>query len=128
MSGKQMLRTGVIGVIAISLNACSPTELQHERVDAASVRKGREAVERLGCGACHALPGIAWPSGRVGPSLHGFANRAMIAGQLPNRPDILARFVRDAPALVPGTAMPEIEMTLEEADAITAWLQSLDES
>jgi cytochrome c1 len=62
----------------------------------------------------------------VGPSLEGFADRGLIAGRLPNRPDMLARFVRDAPSLVPGTAMPAIPMTDRDAADIAAWLGSLD--
>ena len=81
---------------------------------------------QLGCGACHILPGVDWPQGRAGPSLAGFGDRGLIAGRLPNRPDTLARFVRDAPSLVPGTAMPAMPMRDDEAADIAAWLSNLD--
>lgn len=88
----------------------------------ASAERGRIVIERLGCGSCHDIPGIAWPKGAVGPPLAGFANRALIAGRLPNRPDMLVPFLIDAPALAPGTAMPPMPMTTEEARDAAAWL------
>ena len=109
----------------MSLSACQAVELRPGQVDESAVARGRETAERLGCGACHVLPGVAWPQGRTGSDLHGFADRAMIAGRVPNRPEYLTRFVRDAPALAPGIAMPAIRMTDADAQALTAWLQSL---
>lgn len=115
-------------MIAMMLCACQAADLQSGPADREQVALGREAAERLGCGACHILPGIDWPQGKVGPDLHGFADRAMIAGQLPNKPEILTRFVRDAPSLTPGTAMPAVPMEDGEARAIAAWLRSLHAS
>lgn len=120
-----MHRMGGPVLMAMLLAACQATDIEPNQADAEAVSRGRAAAERLGCGACHALPGIVWPRGRVGPDLAGFAERALIAGRLPNRPETLAAFVRDAPALVPGTAMPGISMTEGEARDIAAWLQSL---
>lgn len=91
----------------------------------ANAAKGLEAIERVGCGACHAIPGLTWPEGTVGPSLAGFAGRGLIAGRLPNQPDLLAAFVRDAPALVPDTAMPAMPLTEEESRDVAAYLYTL---
>lgn len=115
----------VIAAMGILLGACHPAELEPHEAGAAAIARGRDVAARLGCGACHAMPGIAWPKGRVGPALDGFGDRAMIAGQLPNDPALLSAFVRDAPSLVPGTAMPAIPMRDDEARDIAAWLQSL---
>jgi len=120
-----MLRKGGPGLMAMLLAACQAAEIQPNQADAQAVMRGRAAAQRLGCGACHALPGIDWPQGRVGPDLAGYGARAMIAGRLPNRPETLAAFVRDAPAHVPGTAMPAIPMRKVDAGDIAAWLQSL---
>lgn len=111
--------------MGLLVSSCHPTEIQSNPADATVVARGREAAERLGCGACHAMPGIAWPRGLVGPSLEDFGDRAMIAGRLPNRPDMLAIFVRDAPSIAPGTAMPAVPMREEDARDIAGWLQSL---
>ncbi|MES2495834.1 MAG: c-type cytochrome [Pseudomonadota bacterium] len=112
--------------MALLLSACDTPELAPNAAGEASIARGRAAAAKLGCGACHAMPGIDWPRGRVGPSLNGFADRGLIAGKLPNRLDILARFVRDAPALVPGTGMPAITMSDDDASDLAAWLSSLD--
>lgn len=117
---------GTTILLAILLAACHAPIVQPNEASGEAVARGRAAAERLGCGACHVLPGIAWPQGRVGPDLNGLATRAMIAGRLPNRPETIAMFVRDAPALAPGTAMPAIPMSEHDARDIAAWLQQPD--
>ncbi len=87
--------------------------------------RGLAVIERAGCGACHTIPGLSWPQGRVAPELHGFADRNLIAGTLPNRPDVLAAYIRNAPALVPGSAMPAIPITADESRDVAAYLYSL---
>ncbi len=61
----------------------------------------------------------------VGPSLGGMARRGFIAGQLPNRTDVLVAFMLDPPALVPRTGMPSTGLTREEALHIAAYLYTL---
>jgi cytochrome c553 len=78
-----------------------------------------------GCAACHAIPGIRSPRGIVGPPLGGVGQRAFIAGQLPNRPDVLAAFLQNPPALVPSTGMPDVGLTAEEARHVAAYLATL---
>lgn len=93
----------------------------------ASASRGLRAMERVGCGSCHTIPGLGWPKGRVGPSLDGFADRSLIAGHLPNRPDVLAAFVRNAPALLPETTMPAMPLSEEESRDVADYLYSLGE-
>ncbi len=81
-------------------------------------------MNQTGCGSCHSLPGV-WPQGRVGPSLSDFAKQTLIAGRLPNRADFLARYVRNAPAFVPGSGMPAMPLTEEEARDVAAYLYTL---
>ncbi len=92
----------------------------------ASASEGREVMVRVGCGSCHTIPGIGWPRGRVGPALHGFAQANLIAGRLPNRAGILAAYVRDAPAVLPGTTMPAMPISEEEARDVAAYLYTLE--
>lgn len=91
----------------------------------ADVTRGRQLVADKGCVACHAFPDVKWPRGRLGPSLDNFGRQGLIAGQLPNQPADLMRFVRDAPAQVPGTAMPAIPMSDQEARDVVAYLLQL---
>lgn len=91
----------------------------------ADARHGLEVMRRVACGSCHRIPGLDWPEGSVGPPLDGFADQTLIAGRLPNRPDVLTAFVRNAPALVPGTTMPAMPMSEEEARDVAAYLYTL---
>lgn len=88
----------------------------------ANAERGKAAMQRVGCGACHQIPGIYWPDGKVGPALEGFADRGLIAGKLPNRPDVLAAFVRNAPALLPDTTMPAMPLSEAESRDVAAYL------
>lgn len=107
------------------LSACGASPIEAPLAEGAAIERGKAAAERLGCGACHDMPGVDWPKGRTGPSLAGFGDRALIAGSLPNRTTHLAEFIRDAPALVPESGMPTVPMHDAEAGDIAAWLSSL---
>jgi cytochrome c2 len=91
----------------------------------ADAAAGLRLVIEKGCVACHTFPDVKWPRGGLGPSLHGFARQGLIAGRLPNQPGVLMQFVRNAPGLVPGSAMPAITMTDQEARDVTAYLLTL---
>lgn len=87
---------------------------------------GRVIIAEKDCGVCHTIPGVRGARGKVGPSLAGFAQRGYIAGELPNRPSLLVRWLPNAPELAPGTAMPAIPMTEREARDIAAYLYRLE--
>jgi mono/diheme cytochrome c family protein len=108
------------------LAACKPPPEGRHHMPGADPRSGLAVIERVGCGSCHAIPGLDWPRGGVAANLDGFADQALVAGRLPNRPDVLAGFVRDAPALAPGIAMPAMPMTEEESRDVAAYLYTLD--
>lgn len=107
------------------LTACKPPPDERQHMPQANAENGRLVIERVGCAACHAIPGVNWPKGGLGPSLAGFGKQGLIAGQLPNRPDVLARFVREAPALLPGTTMPAMPLNEKEARDVAAYLYTL---
>ena len=93
----------------------------------ASAARGLTEIKRAGCGACHVIPGLSWPRGGSGPSLEGFANQGLIAGTLPNRPDILAAFIRNAPAVLSGTTMPAMPLNEAQARDAAAYLYEAGE-
>lgn len=114
---------GLLPLLAQS--ACKgPPENRHT-IPAASAERGLAVIVSSGCGACHQIPGVDWPKGKIGPPLDDYAARTIIAGRLPNRPDILARWVRNAPSLVPGTAMPAIPISEEQSRDVAAYLYTL---
>ena len=111
--------------LLVALCGCEKPPEQQHFVPQASVERGKAAIERAGCGACHTIPGVSWPQGKVGPSLSGFGRQTLIAGRVANRPDTLADFVRNAPAVVPGTAMPPMPLTPQESRDVAAFLYTL---
>jgi cytochrome c1 len=65
-------------------------------------------------------------AGGIGPDLTHFGSRTTIAGGiLPNTPENLARWVRHAPVLKPGSLMPAQKLSDPEVAALVAYLQSL---
>ena len=108
-----------------SLVACDGPPDRTPTLGDASAVKGRQLVADKGCVACHTFPDVKWPRGGLGPSLEDFGRQGLIAGRLPNQPGMLMQFVRNAPALVPGTAMPAVSMTDQEARDVTAYLLTL---
>lgn len=121
-----MTRAHLLGALPLLLlAACKPAPDERRFVPAGDAVAGRAVAIRAGCTACHTFPGIDWPRGALGPKLEGFGDQGLIAGRLPNRPDILAAFVRNAPALVPGTAMPAMPITESEARDVAAYLYTL---
>jgi cytochrome c1 len=61
----------------------------------------------------------------VGPPLTRFADRAYIAGQLPNDPQSLIRWIQDPQTVEPGTAMPDLGVGPEVARDMAAYLYSI---
>lgn len=86
---------------------------------------GKELIIRSGCGACHTIPGIYTARGLVGPPLYFYSRRTMIAGELPNTPDNLVRWLMNPPAIEPGTAMPDLGLSKQQASDIAAYLYTL---
>ncbi len=90
------------------------------------VERGRALLSQYQCGSCHAIPGVPSSRGHVAQNLARWRHRSYIAGRLPNRPDVLARWIVQPQALVPGTAMPSMGVTPHDAQAMAAYLFSLE--
>lgn len=88
-------------------------------------RHGQQLIVSYGCGSCHTIPGIYRARGLVGPPLYFFGRRTMIAGELPNNPDNLVRWLLNPKAVEPGTAMPSVGLNQQQAQDIAAYLDSL---
>lgn len=109
----------------IGLVACDGPPDRTPTVGEADIRRGRQLVADKGCVACHTFPDVKWPRGGLGPSLDDFGRQGLIAGQLPNQPGVLMQFITNAPSMVPGTAMPAVPMSDQEARDVTAYLLQL---
>lgn len=108
-SGPPVLPLWLLAML-MPLVACKPSAPM-----AADPQRGRELMAHYQCGRCHVAAEVPAAAGRIGPPLDGFGQRSYIAGELPNTPDNLVRWLRDPQAAVPGAAMPS--MGLSEADA-----------
>lgn len=86
---------------------------------------GKALIQSYGCGSCHVIPGIRTARGMVGPPLFYYSRRTIIAGELPNTPDNLVRWIENPPAIEPGTAMPNLGVTDSQAHDIAAYLYTL---
>jgi cytochrome c2 len=88
--------------------------------------RGKELITRHGCNVCHAVPGISGFQGRLGPSLAGIASRPQFSnGRVQNSPENLSRFIRNPSSLNPQSTMPPVNVTVEEANDITAYMLTL---
>lgn len=91
-----------------------------------TVEQGRALLAQYQCGSCHAIPGVAGAAGDTAQSLAGWKRRSYIAGRLPNRGDVLARWIAAPQSLVPGTPMPSMGVAPADAQAMAAYLLSLE--
>ncbi|AHM05094.1 putative cytochrome c class I protein [Roseibacterium elongatum DSM 19469] len=95
------------------------------RIYGANADRGARAMIAHGCGACHTIPGVTGARGSVGPHLGGFADRAYVAGVLPNTPDGLVRWLVNPVVHAPRTAMPDLGVTEAQARDMAAYLYTL---
>jgi cytochrome c2 len=89
--------------------------------------EGQALIATKPCVGCHTIPGVPGANGTVGPNLGGVASRTRIAGgAVPNNgPDDLKAWILNPPALKPGTLMPNVGLTDDEATKIVAYLELL---
>jgi cytochrome c len=90
-----------------------------------SIARGRDLLVQYRCGSCHTIPGVPGSRGQVAPPLTAWSQRSYIAGRLPNRPDVLARWIVAPQSLVPGTMMPSMGVSPQDAQQMVAYLFSL---
>jgi cytochrome c len=87
--------------------------------------RGRVYARSYGCGSCHTIAGVPGAKAVVGPPLAGLAQRAYVAGVVPNTPDNLVTWIRHPQEIDPRTAMPDVGVTESHARDIAAYLYSL---
>lgn len=87
---------------------------------------GLRLITQYQCGSCHAIPGVPAARGVNGPSLQAFGKRSYIAGRVPNFPEALAQWIVAPAALVPGTTMPSMGVSPEDARHMAAYLAQLE--
>jgi cytochrome c2 len=125
---KKLLMTLMIMVGMLILSACAEGETVTAArlvVPAGDAERGRQALSDYGCGACHTIPGVEDANATVGPPLNDWADRHYIAGLLANTPANLIRWIQYPQAIEPGTAMPNMGVTGQDARDMAAYLYEL---
>ncbi|HZQ25692.1 MAG TPA: c-type cytochrome [Terriglobales bacterium] len=90
-----------------------------------NARVGRDDIRKYGCNACHTIPGVPGANGLVGPPLDGIANRQYIAGEMPNNPENMMRWIEHPHQVEPHTLMPEMNVSEQDSRDIAAYLYTL---
>jgi cytochrome c len=121
------LLLAVVLAAAAWLTGCNDTpRIPPGEVTEGNPERGARLIVDYGCGSCHGIPGIDGADGLVGPPLDQFSKRSYIAGNLPNSAENLTKWIRDPQEVEPGTAMPDLGVTTDEARDITAYLYTLE--
>jgi cytochrome c len=117
--------TLVCVLLAFSASACSNPNAKQAFPTGGDVEKGRQAIQRYGCGSCHTIQGVGGATGKIGPPLTGIAERMYLAGELPNTPDNMKKWIEHPHSIHPKTVMPEMGVTDGDARDISAYLYTL---
>jgi cytochrome c2 len=114
-------------LLATAALAQAQSERAHPawNVPGGDARRGHRLVAELGCGGCHTIPGVRNARGNVGPPLIAFGDRRFIAGMLENQPDNLIHWLQHPQSVVPGNAMPEMNVSQAQARDMAAYLYTL---
>jgi cytochrome c1 len=119
----------VVGVAALTgaIVSCQEAQGREPRyaIEGGNPDRGKDAIDMYGCGSCHTIPGIRDATGTVGPPLTMWSRRTYIAGEAPNTPDYLIRWIEVPQAIEPGTAMPNLGVTEGRARDIAAYLYTI---
>ena len=117
-------RPVLAAVCSLALAACGK-QGEAPRIAGGDAKVGKKLVEQYQCGSCHAIPDVAAARGTTGPNLEGFGRRSYVAGRFPNDADALTRWLVNPPAMKPGTLMPDLGVSTDDARHMAAFLYTL---
>lgn len=107
--------------------ACSRQVLEpaSQQVPLGDAQRGRYALQDYGCGVCHVIPGVPTAEGLIGMPLSEWGDRSFIAGRLSNEPEDLIAWIQAPESIKPGTAMPNLGVTEQDARDMSQYLYTL---
>lgn len=117
-------------LLIVAVSACGTTpnprlgEIERQVVGGDPDR-GHAVLIQYGCGSCHVIPGIAGANAYVGPPLNHYDQRTYIAGAMLNNTENLITWIINPQAIEPGTAMPNLNVSEEDARHMAAYLYTL---
>jgi cytochrome c1 len=113
-------------IIALVTLAChEPPQRDSVALRGGDAERGKAAILRHGCNACHAIAGTPDPSVAAAAPLDGIGRRPYIAGTLGNTPENLVKWIRFPHSVKPNTSMPELGVSEADARDIATYLYSL---
>ncbi|MGH9409475.1 MAG: c-type cytochrome [Vicinamibacterales bacterium] len=110
---------------ALVLSGACGTSAGSSALPGGDAGRGKEAIARYACGACHTIPGIEGANAVVGPPLSGIAVRKTLGGHLENTPANMVKWIQHPQQIDPKNVMPELGVTEQDAKDITAYLYTL---
>jgi cytochrome c2 len=115
----------VCGVVSC-LGGCRPSATSEASlITGGDIERGRSAIGKYGCAACHTIPGIDGATATVGPPLDRIAVRTYLGGHLTNSPGNMIRWIQKPQEVDPKNAMPNMGVTDQDARDIAAYLYTL---
>jgi cytochrome c len=109
-------------LFAAALMACS--EKSSRIIANGDVARGKRALVSYGCTACHTVSGVWGANALTAPPLIGISQRSYLAGMLENTPENLIHWIQHPREVNPHTAMPEQNVTGQDARDMAAYLYS----
>ena len=119
------MKRGCVAILlaTLALSACSDKSSKPNPAFAnADPQRGKVALAKYGCVACHTIPGISGSNALTAPPLIGISQRSYLAGMLENTPENLRRWIQHPRQVNPHTAMPEQGVTNQDAADMAAYL------
>jgi cytochrome c oxidase subunit 2 len=87
--------------------------------------RGQQIFETTACINCHTVAGTV-ANGHFGPDLtHLMSRETIAAGAAQNTPENLRQWISNPDAIKPGSLMPAMQLSDQDLDALTAYLQTL---
>ena len=118
-------RLACVLVAAASLRLLSGCHAASEAPEERQAQLGRELLARYHCGTCHTIPGVAAAQGQAAASLAAYGRRSYIAGRVANDASTLALWIADPASVVPGTLMPNMGVSADDARDMALYLGRL---
>lgn len=110
-------------LLGCGVGCIAPTPPPDRHVSEETERNVAEHMIQYGCPSCHVIPGVPGAVGKVGPPLAQLAQRSYLAGKLPNTPADLELWIMHPQEYLPGTAMPDMNVSQQDAAEFARYLE-----
>ena len=115
------LLAGILAIVSLTAVACSNSVSGQK---SGSERSAPDLMIQYGCPTCHVIPNVPGAVGKVGPPLQALFQRSYLAGSIPNTPQNLEQWIMHPQHYRPGTAMPEMGVSAQDARRIANFIES----